>query len=81
MRLFICNKCLENGKLEISQYGKKEDQNMQSRYSFLSKKKKQKKWPYIVSGSFAVLLIAGIVVWVGMNDWDIDKSIDELREL
>jgi len=51
---------------------------MQSRYD-LFKKEKQKKWPYVVSGSLAGLLIAGIVLWVGMNDWDIDKSIDEVR--
>lgn len=51
---------------------------MQSRYD-LSKKKNQKKWPYVISGSLASLLIAGIVLWVGMNDWDIDKSIDEVR--
>ena len=51
---------------------------MQSRYD-LSKKKNQKKWPYVVSGSLASLLITGIVLWVGMNDWDIDKSIDEVR--
>lgn len=50
---------------------------MQSRYSLLNSKKK-KKWPYIVSGSIAVVLIGVIVVWIGMNDWNIDKSIRAL---
>ena len=53
---------------------------MQSRYNLLQEKKK-KKWPYIVSGTFAGLLIGVIVVWVGINDWNIDKSIEELRNL
>lgn len=53
---------------------------MQSRYSLLQKKKK-KKWPYIVSGTIAGVIIAAMVVWVGMNEWDIDKSIEELRNL
>ncbi|MEK4487459.1 M15 family metallopeptidase [Psychrobacillus sp. FSL H8-0484] len=50
---------------------------MQSRYSLLSRKKK-KKWPYIVSGTIAVVLIGFIVIWIGMNDWNIDKSIATL---
>ncbi|WP_342599266.1 M15 family metallopeptidase [Psychrobacillus sp. FSL H8-0483] len=50
---------------------------MQSRYSLLSRNKK-KKWPYFVSGSIAVVLIGFIVIWVGMNDWNIDKSIAAL---
>ncbi|MCK1997159.1 M15 family metallopeptidase [Psychrobacillus psychrodurans] len=53
---------------------------MQSRYNLLQEKKK-KKWPYIVSGTIAGLLIGVIVVWVGMNQWSIDKSIEELRNL
>lgn len=53
---------------------------MQSRYNLLQRKKK-KKWPYIVSGTFAGLLIGVIVVWVGMNNWNIDKSLEELRNL
>lgn len=53
---------------------------MQSRYNLLQEKKK-KKWPYIVSGIIAGLLIGVIVVWVGMNQWSIDKSIEELRNL
>lgn len=53
---------------------------MQSRYNLLQKKKK-KKWPYIISGTIAGLLIGVIVVWVGMNEWNIDKSIEELRNL
>lgn len=53
---------------------------MQSRYNILQKKKK-KKWPYIVSGTIAGLIIGAMVVWVGMNDWNIDKSIEELRNL
>lgn len=50
---------------------------MQSRYSLLQNKKKSK-WPYIVSGSIAGVLIGVIVVWIGLNDWDIDKSIAAL---
>lgn len=50
---------------------------MYSRQS-LYKKKKQKKWPYIVAGSLASLLIGIIVIWIGMNDWSIDKSIAAL---
>ena len=53
---------------------------MQSRYSFLQEKKK-KKWPYIISGIIAGILVATAVVWVGMNEWNIDKSIEELRDL
>ena len=53
---------------------------MQSRYNLLQKKKK-KKWPYIISGTIVGLLVASMVVWVGMNDWNIDKSIEELRNL
>lgn len=53
---------------------------MQSRYNLLQEKKK-KKWPYIVSGTIAGLLIGVMVVWVGMNQWSIDKSIEELRIL
>lgn len=53
---------------------------MQSRYNLLQEKKK-KKWPYIVSGTIAGLLIGVMVVWVGMNQWSIDKSIEELRNL
>lgn len=53
---------------------------MQSRYNLLQEKKK-KKWPYIVSGTIAGLLIGVVVVWVGMNQWSIDKSIEELRNL
>jgi len=53
---------------------------MQSRYNLLQKKKK-KKWPYIISGTIAGLLVAAMVVWVGMNEWNIDKSIEELRNL
>ncbi|MFJ7827203.1 D-alanyl-D-alanine carboxypeptidase family protein [Psychrobacillus sp. NPDC096623] len=52
---------------------------MQSRYNLLQQKKK--KWPYIVSGIIAGLLIGAMVVWVGMNDWNIDKSIEKLRNL
>ncbi|TQR21484.1 M15 family metallopeptidase [Psychrobacillus vulpis] len=50
---------------------------MQSRQSFL-KKKNQKKWPYIVSGCIAAAIIALIVTWIGLNDWNIDKSIAAL---
>jgi len=53
---------------------------MQSRYNSLLEKKK-KKWPYIVSGTIAGLLIGVMVVWVGMNDWNIDKSIGEFQNL
>lgn len=53
---------------------------MQSRYNLLQQNKK-KKWPYIVSGIIAGLLVAVTVVWVGMNEWNIDKSIEELRNL
>lgn len=53
---------------------------MYSRYSLL-KEKKRRKWPYIISGSIGGVLIALIVLWIGMNDWNIDKSIDSLREL
>ncbi|MEK3979975.1 M15 family metallopeptidase [Psychrobacillus sp. FSL K6-2836] len=53
---------------------------MQSRYNLLQEKKKRK-WPYIVSGTVAGLLIGITVVWVAMNDWNIDKSIEELRNL
>lgn len=53
---------------------------MQSRYNLLQDKKK-KRWPYIVSGTIAGLLIGVLVVWVGMNDWNIDKSIEELKNL
>lgn len=53
---------------------------MQSRYNSLLEKKK-KKWPYIVSGTIAGLLIGVMVVWVGMNDWNIDKSIEEFQNL
>lgn len=53
---------------------------MQSRYSFL-KEKKKKKWPYIISGIIAGILVATAVVWVGMNEWNIDKSIEKLRDL
>ncbi|SDN39879.1 D-alanyl-D-alanine carboxypeptidase [Psychrobacillus sp. OK028] len=52
---------------------------MQSRYKLLQEKKK--KWPYIVSGTIAGLLIGAMVVWVGMNGWNIDKSIEKLRNL
>ncbi|QFG00528.1 D-alanyl-D-alanine carboxypeptidase family protein [Psychrobacillus glaciei] len=50
---------------------------MKSRQSLL-KQKKQKKWPYIVGGSIAVLLIGAIVVWIGINDWNIDKGMTAL---
>ena len=53
---------------------------MQSRYNLLQKKKK-KKWPYIISGTIAGLLVAATVAWVGMNEWNIDKSIEALRDL
>lgn len=51
---------------------------MQSRQSLL-KKKKQKKWPYIVSGSIVGVLIIIVVTWIGMHEWNIDKSMDALR--
>ena len=53
---------------------------MQSRYNLLQEKKK-KKWPYIVSGTIAGVLIGVIIVWIGMNDWNVDKSLEELRNL
>ncbi|MEI4770733.1 M15 family metallopeptidase [Psychrobacillus sp. FJAT-51614] len=50
---------------------------MYSRQS-LFKKKKQKKWPYIVSGIILGLLVTAIVTWVGINDWNIDQSLTSL---
>lgn len=50
---------------------------MQSRQS-LYKKKKKKKWPYIVSGSVVGLIIGAAILWVGLNEWNIDKSIAAL---
>ncbi|MFB5087401.1 M15 family metallopeptidase [Psychrobacillus sp. PGGUH221] len=50
---------------------------MHSRQS-LFKKKKQKKWPYIVSGTILGLLVAAIVTWIGINDWNINESLASL---
>ncbi|WP_144513622.1 D-alanyl-D-alanine carboxypeptidase family protein [Bacillus sp. FJAT-22090] len=50
---------------------------MQSRYSLLQDKKK-KKWPYIVSGVIVGLLIVIVVGWIGINGWNIEKSINAL---
>ena len=49
---------------------------MQSRKSLYNKKKR--KWPFILSGSVAGLLIALVVAWIGLHDWNVDKSIDAL---
>lgn len=50
---------------------------MQSRYSLLQDKKK-KKWPYIVSGIIVGVLIVIVVGWIGINGWNIEKSINAL---
>ena len=50
---------------------------MQSRFSFM-KQKKKKKWPKIVSGIVAGLIVVSVVVWIGINDWNINKSLESL---
>ena len=49
---------------------------MQSRFSLM--KKKKKKWPKIVSGIVLGLIVISAVGWVGINDWNIDKSLKSL---
>lgn len=50
---------------------------MQSRFSFM-KQKKKKKWPKIVSGIVAGLIVVSVVAWMGINDWNINKSLESL---
>lgn len=50
---------------------------MQSRFSFM-KQKKKKKWPKIVSGIVAGLIVLSVVAWIGINDWNINKSLESL---
>ncbi len=50
---------------------------MQSRFSFM-KQKKKKKWPKIVSGIVAGLIVVSVVAWIGINDWNINKSLESL---
>lgn len=50
---------------------------MQSRFSFM-KQKKKKKWLKIVSGIVAGLIVVSVVAWIGINDWNINKSLESL---
>ena len=51
---------------------------MQSRFNSLHGKKK-KKWPKILFGSLAGILVAIVVVWIAIHDWDINRSIKALE--
>ncbi len=51
---------------------------MQSRFNSLHGKKK-KKWPKILFGSLAGILVAVVVVWIAIHDWDINRSINALE--
>lgn len=42
------------------------------------KQKKKKKWPKIVSGIVAGLIVVSVVAWIGINDWNINKSLESL---
>ena len=64
--------------LDLSYRGRKEGRKeMKSRYSLLKEKKKNK-WPYILLSSVVGVVLGVVVVWIGMNDWNIDKSIAAL---
>ncbi|MCM3357612.1 MULTISPECIES: M15 family metallopeptidase [unclassified Psychrobacillus] len=68
---------MKNVKLVISLIGKKEEQGMQSRFS-LMKAKKKRKWPKIVVSIILGLIVVSAVGWIGINDWNIDKSLKAL---
>ncbi len=51
---------------------------MQSRLKS-SRSKKKKKWLKIVSGIVAGVILAAIIIWIAVHDWDINKSIDALQ--